>query len=165
MLSAWQCHSGWGVEPGCPAVRAPSEEISKVHSAKELSLNVGGLAQLMLCDPQQGHQELAQHHSLGDWGGAPGTSGISHCWRRNDIFTPSGCKFPCFCEEYGGCIHVLCERFAFLPCCWALGAPEALTWHLGCAELGIPSAEPALDGAWAVTPAAFQFWCSSCTGV
>lgn len=40
------------------------------------------------------------------------------------------------------------ERCPFLPCCWA---PEAPTWHVGCAELGIPSAEPAVDGARAVT--------------
>lgn len=54
---------------------------------------------------------------------------------------------------------VLWERCAFLPPCWVLGVPEAPTWHMGCAELRIPPAEPALDGAWAVTSAAFSGEC------
>ena len=40
------------------------------------------------------------------------------------------------CEDY---IHVLSEMYAFLPCCWLLGGPEAPTRHVRCAELGIPS--------------------------
>lgn len=62
----------------------------------------------LLCDPHQGHQELTQHHSLGDWSGAPCAPGISHCWRRNDIHTNRAQAGLCFCGKYGGIIHVLC---------------------------------------------------------
>lgn len=46
---------------------------------------------------------------------------------------PSSCGK---CKDY---IHVLSQTYAFLPCCWLLGGPEALTRHVGCAKLGIPS--------------------------
>lgn len=49
---------------------------------------------------------------------------------------------------------MLSEMCAFLPCCWGLGGQKLPlgTWDV---QFGIPSAEPALDGAWGVTPAAF----------
>lgn len=98
-----------------------------------------------------------QHHSVGDWGGAPCTSGISRCWRRNGIYTPLG--WSVFLWEirrlYPWAFWHVCFPSMLLGVSWS----EAPTWHVGCAELGIPSAEPALDGAWGVTPAAFPGDC------
>lgn len=157
VLSAWQLSPWvwslvalqWGWEA---SVRRPS----RCHYDKGAETQTQLWAAwpgCLLCDPHQGH------HSLRDWGGAPCTSDISHCWRRNDIYTNRTEAGPCFCGRYGGYIHMLCESCAFLPLCWVLGVPEAPTWHMGCAELRIPPAEPALDGAWAVTSAAFSGEC------
>lgn len=90
----------------------------------------------LLSDPHQGHQELAQHHPLGAWGGAPCTSGVSHCWRRNDIFPSSGWSlflweiwrlYPCALWKVCSVEGVL----SFHPAgCWVLQKLPLGTWDV-----------------------------------
>lgn len=103
----------------------------------------------LLCDPHQGHQELL--YNMGPGMELPAPLGTAIAGGEMTFTCPQA--GPCVCGKCRGYIHELSERWAFLPRCWVLGAPEAPTWHLcSCAELG-------MDGAWGVTLAAFPGQC------
>lgn len=162
------CHTGRRVEPGCPAVRprTSGEDTFKVLLWQRCWHSEPAVAWpgCLLCLHIRVMRSL-QHHSVGDWGGAPCTSGISHCWRRNYLYTPSG--WSLFLWEiwrlYPRAFWNVCFPSMLLGARWS----EAPTWHMGCAVWdpicwaclgwGLGSDPSCISRGW--------FWCSSCTWV